>query len=87
MSRGCTYLKYSIVAADRDLLKNQRNEDGSIYYPCESCGDSNGQTVFITSYGTRYHSTLACNKLRRTVQAVPISEVGDRGACSKCCVY
>ena len=83
-SRGCTYLKLKISAADKELLKNKRSEDGSIYYPCEYCGNKSEGTVFVTNYGNRFHATLNCNKLKRTILAVPISEAGDRHSCSKC---
>ncbi len=83
-SRSCTYLKLSIVAVSMDVLESERNAGGAIYYPCEECGSSAGNTVYVTSYGTRYHSSLSCSKLKRTIQAVPISQVGNRSACSKC---
>lgn len=83
-SRGCTYLKLSIVAVDKSFLERERNESREIYYSCEECGERCGNTVYITSYGNRYHATLGCSKLRRTVMAVPISQVGDRRECSKC---
>lgn len=83
-SRGCTYLKLSIVAVDKSFLDRERNESREIYYPCEECGSGCGNTVYITSHGNRYHATLGCSKLKRTVLAVPISQVGGRGACSKC---
>ncbi|MBQ2257432.1 MAG: pilus assembly protein, partial [Lachnospiraceae bacterium] len=66
------------------FLERERNESREIYYPCEECGGSCGNTVYITSHGNRYHATLSCSKLKRTVLAVPISQVGGRGACSKC---
>ena len=87
-SRGCTYLRLSISAIDSSFLETHRNESGEKYYPCESCADSGGEcsfnTVYITNYGNRYHTTLGCSKLKRTILAVPISEAGSRGACSKC---
>ncbi len=83
-SRACSYLKLSISAVDMDFLAGRRNQDGEKYYACEACGSSSGSTVYITSYGNRYHATLGCSKLMRTILAVPISETGGRGACSKC---
>ncbi len=83
-SRGCTYLKLSIVAVDIKSLEAMRSSNGEIYYPCEVCGKNCGSTVFVTSYGNRYHSTLQCSSIKRTVLAVRISETGGRGACSKC---
>lgn len=83
-SRSCTYLKLSISAVDMDFLEEMRNKSGAIYYSCESCGSHCQNTVYITQYGTRYHATLQCSKLKRTILAVPISEAGGRGGCSKC---
>lgn len=83
-SRGCSYLKLSIAAVDKGFLDTQRNKDGSKYYPCAECGGACEGIVYITNYGNRYHSTLGCSSLKRTIMAVPISETGGRGACSKC---
>lgn len=83
-SRACTYLKLSIVPVDMAFLEHERNEGGAKYYPCEECGGTQKSTVYITDYGTRYHSSLQCSKLKRTILAVPISQVGGRGACGKC---
>jgi hypothetical protein len=83
-TRTCTYLKLSIRAVDKSSLDALRSEDGGKYYACEECGKSDTSTVYITNYGNRYHTKLSCSKLKRTIMAVPISEVGDKGACSKC---
>ncbi|MDE7185028.1 MAG: pilus assembly protein, partial [Lachnospiraceae bacterium] len=83
-SRGCSYLKLSIAAVDKSFLETQRNHNGEKYYPCGECGASGGSVVYITGYGNRYHATLGCSSLKRTILAVPISETGGRGACSKC---
>ncbi|MCM1183078.1 MAG: hypothetical protein NC337_06875 [Roseburia sp.] len=83
-SRGCTYLRLSIVAVDIASLETMRSDNGEIYYPCEGCGADCGSTVFVTSYGNRYHSTLQCGGIKRTVLEVRISEAGGRGACSRC---
>lgn len=83
-STTCTYLKLSIVPVDISFLEHERNEGGAKYYPCEECGGVQRSTVYVTNFGTRYHSSLQCSKLKRTILAVPISQVGGRGACSKC---
>jgi hypothetical protein len=83
-SRGCTYLKLSISTLTKEELNDERNASGRIYTACESCGSKACETVYITNYGTKYHSSLRCSKLKRTVSTVPISQVGDKGACSKC---
>ncbi len=83
-SRVCTYLKLSIMAVDIGFLESGRNGNGEKYYPCEKCGKNDTSTIYITIYGNRYHSSLSCSKLKRTILAVPISQVGERGSCSKC---
>lgn len=83
-SRGCSYLKLSIAAIESACLDTYRNQNQGKYYPCAECGSACGNIVYITSYGDRYHAALGCSSLKRTVMAVPISEVGGRSACSKC---
>lgn len=82
----CTYLELSIKAVSSSQIKNFRNESGGKYYACESCmkKGSAKQTVYITDTGTRYHSSLSCSRLKRTVYAVPLSEVYGRGGCKRC---
>lgn len=83
-SRGCSYLKLSITSVDKSFLDTQRNQNGGKYYACGECGASCGNIVYITQYGDKYHATLSCSGLKRTILAVPIPETGGRGACSKC---
>lgn len=83
-SKNCTHLKLSISRVNYDGIKKLRNEGGEKYKPCEKCGKSPGNTVYITDEGNRYHSTISCSGLKRTIDAVPISNVGSRGPCSRC---
>ncbi|MCD7819835.1 MAG: hypothetical protein LUH07_12430 [Lachnospiraceae bacterium] len=80
----CTYLKLSIQTVDADALDSLRNNSGEIYHACELCGSDSGSTVYITKEGNRYHSSLSCSGLKRTVTQVKLSEVGDMHVCSKC---
>lgn len=83
--RNCHYLDLSIEKVFADEVSKLRNAQGSVYYACSVCGQTNsGSIVFITSYGNKYHSDILCSGLRRTVEAVPLSQVGARGPCSKC---
>ena len=82
--RNCRYLDLNIKAANLLSLMTLRNADGKIYRKCESCGNSGGKTVYVTDYGERYHSSLSCNGLKRTIYMVKLSQVGGKKPCSKC---
>ena len=81
---NCTHLKLSIREVSMSQLDKLRNEDGAKYYPCEFCGDRKGSTVYITNYGNRYHISRNCSGIRRDIRSIPISQVGERGLCSRC---
>ena len=81
----CKYLHVSVRSVSFEGAKTLRNRDGSKYRGCEYCGEAlAGGNVFITDYGTRYHSRVDCAGLKRTIYTVPISEVVGRGPCSAC---
>lgn len=84
-NRNCTYLKPKVRGIERSRIKNSRNLDGGKYYPCSKCKKaSKGGTVYVTDYGNKYHNTRDCSKILRTVQAVFLSQAGNRHRCSKC---
>ncbi|MFR5556115.1 MAG: pilus assembly protein [Coprococcus sp.] len=82
----CTYLELSIKSVAISDVEQLRNESGGKYYPCESCMRKTfgKQMVYITDTGNRYHGSLSCSRLKRTVYAVPLSEVFGRGGCKRC---
>lgn len=83
---NCTYLDLSIQEVRASEIEQLRSESGAKYYPCELCGDNGviGGRLFITNYGTRYHTSLECSKVKRNIYAVPLDEVYGLGGCSKC---
>ncbi|WP_155840118.1 TadE/TadG family type IV pilus assembly protein [Butyrivibrio sp. MC2021] len=82
---GCKHLKIDVRSIPFDSLGFARSKDGSKYYPCEYCAETvGGGNVFVTDYGTRYHSSVSCPGLKRKIYTIPISEVGGRGPCSAC---
>lgn len=83
-SLNCTHLKLSIREVSLKDAKNSRNEGGGRYSPCERCGAGTGNKVFITDYGDRYHYDRNCSGLKRSIQSIPLSQVGDRPLCQKC---
>lgn len=81
----CTYLDLSIQMASAGEVEKMRNKSGGKYNPCQSCAqETTSGAVYITAYGDRYHRSLSCSGLKRTIYAVPISEAAGKGACSKC---
>ena len=82
--RGCSHLMLSIRTVDMTDVAELRNESGGKYYPCENCGHDGGKSIYITDQGDRYHSSLGCSGLKRTVYTIPLSQVGGRKPCSRC---
>lgn len=83
-TKSCPYLRLSIRAVPEKEVSMLRNQDGSIYYPCNQCAGKENNTVFITLYGNKYHTSLICGGLKRTIEAIPLSKAGNRHACPKC---
>ena len=75
----CKYLDLSIRRVDYDEAKKQYG----ICSLCKKEGRSE-KKVYITTYGSGYHTSLNCSGLKRTVYAVKKSEIYGRGGCSKC---
>ncbi len=81
----CVHLRIRVESVDMKELTHLRNNDGKIYYSCEYCGGSAGAgNVFITGYGTRYHTSVDCPGLKRKIYTIPISEAVGKRPCSAC---
>ena len=85
-SRDCTYLRLTIRSVTSAELSGLRNESGGKYMPCEYCvrKQQAGMLVYITDYGSSYHNKNTCQGLKRTIMAVPLSQVGGLRGCSRC---
>ena len=85
-SIDCTHIKLSIRAVNT-IPHDLRNNNGGKYYACESCckgSTPESATYYITNDGTRYHTKKECSKLKRSVKSIPLSDVGDKKACTRC---
>ena len=84
-STSCPYLDLSVKSVDKSRVSGLRNKDGSRYDACEKCAGKNGNgTVYITDYGTVYHSNLNCSGLKRTIYRVLLTEAKGKTPCKKC---
>lgn len=83
---ACTYLDLAIHPASHAELGHLRNEYGSRYHSCEKCGSdsTSGGQVFVSEKGEKYHSSLQCSGLKRTVKLVRKSEISGMHQCSRC---
>lgn len=83
----CTYLKASARRVLYSALEQERNASGGIYYPCKICdGEPIGVYVYITPYGTSFHTSITCREIYKNVLTLTLSEAEEKGMrkCSKC---
>lgn len=84
-SPECTHLKLNISRVEAGETDELRNQDGGRYKPCEKCGNmGERQFYYIAAQGDKYHALLGCSGLKRQIKAVPISQTGGMGVCSRC---
>ena len=80
-SLSCSHICLRI---DGDSVKKILQEDK--YQACDKCMD-NGKipsVLYVTRYGDKYHSSLGCSGLKRTVKAIPRDEAEGMRMCSRC---
>lgn len=80
---SCSYLQLRISETDYGSVGEQRNLYGERYQKCRSC-KGEGSVVYITDTGNRYHGSLSCTGLKRSIRMIPVSQVEERRACSRC---
>lgn len=80
--RSCLYLNPSIRLADREEITAD-------YTPCSVCvgrGRLENRLIYVTDGGSRYHNTVSCSGLRRTIESVTLMQALEIGrhACPRC---
>lgn len=83
--RNCRHLRITVLATSPGQIRTVRNESGARYKPCEHChAKLSDKLLYITPQGDRYHNSITCSGLKRSVRRVRKSEAGDRRPCSRC---
>lgn len=81
----CSYLKLHIYSAQSGNIWMLRNANGEYYRACSRCeGHPQGETVYLTQEGNRYHTVRDCPALLRRVHAVRWREGMSYRPCSRC---
>ena len=80
---SCTHLKLSIREVNARPVGQLRNKSGEKYHACERCHTGSSGSVYITGEGNRYHGSLSCSGLKRTVEEVLQEDCALR-PCRKC---
>lgn len=82
---NCTHLKLSIRQAAAGEVPLLRNRQGEKYTACPMCSRKTSDAVlYITEQGNRYHGSIECSGLKRTVTAVPAAQAKTFPMCTRC---
>lgn len=85
LNRECSHIKLSIKKVNANDISSLRNRDGGKYHSCEICHSKlSDDELYITSDGNRYHNTIICSGLKRTVRLVRITNIDGRRPCKRC---
>ncbi len=83
----CSHIKLSIMETTGKAVDSLRNIYGGRYKPCGVCHAKKGdRIIYVSANGDRYHNSLNCSGLKRTVSTIRLSEAVKKGlrACSRC---
>lgn len=84
-TRECSHIRLNIHVIDGNTVKTLRNSSGGKYKKCIYCKpDTSEAVLYITEDGDRYHNTLSCSGLKRSVYRVKLSEIGGIQPCKRC---
>jgi hypothetical protein len=82
--RECTHVLLSVqIRLDMQPSASWRSE----YKPCERCTKQHTgaiSQVYVTNYGDKYHTSIGCSGLKRTVTRIRKSELKGMRQCQRC---
>lgn len=83
--RSCIYLNPSVEMMGLVQAQTAVNRNGTVYTACEICSPKDG-IVYVTETGSRYHGTVTCSGLRRTIDCMTLQDAVSAGyhACPRC---
>ncbi len=78
LSSGCSHLRIHADPVDGSRIDEMRNSYGARYSSCRECGASKDDgTLYITRTGERYHKSIYCSALKRTVRVITLKEAEE----------
>ena len=83
----CSHIRLSIYPTTGDAVDGLRNSSGGKYYPCEQChAGKKDKELYVALNGDRYHNSLGCSGLKRTIRTMKLSQALAEGlsACKRC---
>lgn len=87
IDRECSHIKLDIIKTSGKQVGKLRNAGGAKYYRCEYCKAKKKDSVlYVTSEGDRYHNSLTCPALKRSVRSILKSDAVRKGLrpCGRC---
>ena len=82
----CSHIKLNIIKTDGKAVGKLRNKSGGKYKRCEHCkARKKDGVLYVTPDGDRFHNTINCSGLKRTIKSIPLSQAVKKYApCSGC---
>lgn len=85
IERSCTHITLSVRQIALEETEKIKNQYGEKYTPCEICITDGKGSIYITSTGNRYHQSLECSGLKRTIMVMPRPEAEKHyKMCQRC---
>ena len=81
----CTYIYHEVESVPAAQISELKNDRGEAYELCKFCGnESEGEQVYFTREGEKYHLRSNCSAIYKDIQAVEWYEGISYRPCSRC---